>query len=250
MASVIRPSASRPRTPAETPLYGEPGSAVTTVWPVSRLTVLFSAATNMAAALAALAASGKVLPPHETFSVPEQDWVRATQAQFQPIRVAERLWIVPSWHEPPDPHAVERREHRGRHLRGRVRAHDVLDRRTGVDARRRAVAIGAVLHHAFVNIVDKLREVVCELADQFLCGLVVFLAIGPRAARIEQAGAEHRPDVEVHDLEPQEFLEEVQAVAKGLIAAGVALWTVMTAATGAAATAGGSAGSGVRWVHQ
>jgi ribosomal protein L11 methyltransferase len=93
-------------TPAEAPLYGEPGMAVTTVWPVSRLTVLFPAATDLAAALAALAACGKVLPPHETFSVPEQDWVRATQAQFAPLRITEALWIVPSWCEPIDPAAV------------------------------------------------------------------------------------------------------------------------------------------------
>ncbi len=97
---------ARAGTPAETPLYDEPGSAVTTAWPVSRLTVLFSAATNLAAALAALAASGKVLPPHETFSVPEQDWVRATQAQFTPLRITEALWIVPSWCEPIDPAAI------------------------------------------------------------------------------------------------------------------------------------------------
>jgi len=93
-------------TPAEAPMYGEPATAVTTVWPVSRLTVLFSAATNLAAALAALAASGKVLPPHETFSVPEQDWVRATQAQFGPTRITEKLWIVPSWCQPVDPAAI------------------------------------------------------------------------------------------------------------------------------------------------
>jgi ribosomal protein L11 methyltransferase len=32
--------------------------------------------------------------------------VQLTQAQFDPIRVSERLWIVPSWHEAPDPAAV------------------------------------------------------------------------------------------------------------------------------------------------
>ena len=30
--------------------------------------------------------------------VPDADWVRLTQSQFGPIQVAERLWIVPSWH--------------------------------------------------------------------------------------------------------------------------------------------------------
>lgn len=32
--------------------------------------------------------------------------MQLTQAQFDPIRVSERLWIVPSWHEAPDPAAV------------------------------------------------------------------------------------------------------------------------------------------------
>ena len=35
-----------------------------------------------------------------------EDWVRETQAQFAPIRIADGLWIVPSWCEPPDPAAV------------------------------------------------------------------------------------------------------------------------------------------------
>ena len=30
--------------------------------------------------------------------MPDADWVRLTQSQFGPIQVAERLWIVPSWH--------------------------------------------------------------------------------------------------------------------------------------------------------
>jgi len=32
--------------------------------------------------------------------------VRLTQSQFDPIRVNERLWIVPSWHVAPDPGAI------------------------------------------------------------------------------------------------------------------------------------------------
>jgi ribosomal protein L11 methyltransferase len=38
--------------------------------------------------------------------VAEQDWVRLTQSQFEPIRVNDRLWIVPSWHTAPDPAAI------------------------------------------------------------------------------------------------------------------------------------------------
>jgi len=92
-------------TSDETPLYGEPG-APAALWPVSRLTALFSDAAGVAAALAAITAPGRTLPQYEMFPVPEQDWVRATQAQFAPIKVAERLWIVPSWCDPVDPSAV------------------------------------------------------------------------------------------------------------------------------------------------
>jgi len=38
--------------------------------------------------------------------VPEQDWVRLTQSQFEPIPISDRLWIVPSWHDAPDPNAI------------------------------------------------------------------------------------------------------------------------------------------------
>jgi ribosomal protein L11 methyltransferase len=38
--------------------------------------------------------------------VADADWVWETQAQFQPIQVANQLWIVPSWVEPIDPAAI------------------------------------------------------------------------------------------------------------------------------------------------
>ena len=33
--------------------------------------------------------------------VPEQDWVRLTQSQFEPVPITPSFWVVPSWHEPP-----------------------------------------------------------------------------------------------------------------------------------------------------
>jgi ribosomal protein L11 methyltransferase len=38
--------------------------------------------------------------------VADEDWVRASQGELAPVRISPRLWIVPSWHEPPDPDAV------------------------------------------------------------------------------------------------------------------------------------------------
>jgi len=41
--------------------------------------------------------------------VEDQDWVRRSQAQFAPLEIGARLWIGPSWHEPPaDGRAVVR----------------------------------------------------------------------------------------------------------------------------------------------
>ena len=41
-----------------------------------------------------------------TETVAEQDWVRATQSQFDPIKITPDLWIVPTWHAAPNPDAL------------------------------------------------------------------------------------------------------------------------------------------------
>ncbi len=38
--------------------------------------------------------------------VRDTDWVRESQSQFAPTRISERLWIVPTWHQPPDERAL------------------------------------------------------------------------------------------------------------------------------------------------
>jgi len=43
---------------------------------------------------------------YSTEMIAEQDWVRATQSQFDPIRIRDDLWIVPSWHNAPNPGAL------------------------------------------------------------------------------------------------------------------------------------------------
>jgi ribosomal protein L11 methyltransferase len=44
--------------------------------------------------------------PYAVSRVEDQDWVRSSQAQFLPTRISEHLWIVPSWHTPPDAGAL------------------------------------------------------------------------------------------------------------------------------------------------
>ncbi len=40
-------------------------------------------------------------PAYATARVEDADWVRTSQSQFAPFEVAERLWVGPSWHQPP-----------------------------------------------------------------------------------------------------------------------------------------------------
>src|SRR5439155_17527343 len=80
----------------ETPVYAEPGHD-TALWPLSRVTALFPEPADPQAALGnAARVLSLPLPAAEVAPVAEQDWVRATQAQFGPIRIDDGLWIVPS----------------------------------------------------------------------------------------------------------------------------------------------------------
>jgi ribosomal protein L11 methyltransferase len=88
-------------TAGESPWYGEPDAGDVPPWPVGRLSALFDAAADVEAALASAAAHLDQSPPtHSLVAIADADWVRETQAQFAPLRVSDRLWIVPSWREP------------------------------------------------------------------------------------------------------------------------------------------------------
>ena len=94
-------------TAGESAIFAEPG-AEAAIWPRCRIVALLPAEADPDAALST-ACSAAACAPLEVASVDhlaDQDWVRETQRQFAPIRVGERLWIVPTWHEAPDAGAV------------------------------------------------------------------------------------------------------------------------------------------------
>ncbi|MCX8086319.1 MAG: 50S ribosomal protein L11 methyltransferase [Rhodocyclaceae bacterium] len=95
-------------TELETPQFGEPGSPATPLWAQSRLIALFEPAEDLRSRLAAAVREGGLeeLPAISFEEVAEQDWVRLSHSQFEPIQISERLWIVPSWHAAPDPAAI------------------------------------------------------------------------------------------------------------------------------------------------
>ncbi|MDN3520557.1 50S ribosomal protein L11 methyltransferase [Halomonas ramblicola] len=45
-------------------------------------------------------------PEIEVELLADRDWEREWMDDFQPLQMGERLWIVPSWHQPPQPNAV------------------------------------------------------------------------------------------------------------------------------------------------
>lgn len=73
-----------------------------------QVSALLGADADPARVLAAAAAACGIPPPAEFVAKPvaDQDWVRLTQAQFQPVHVSPRMWVVPTWHSAPDPAAV------------------------------------------------------------------------------------------------------------------------------------------------
>lgn len=99
-------------TDAEQPLFGEPGmEPEKTAWAHSRVVVLAALDVEPSVLLAAaLNESGVDLALQDLLytvrPVAEQDWVRETQAQFAPIAIGKNIWVVPSWHDAPDPNAL------------------------------------------------------------------------------------------------------------------------------------------------
>ena len=87
----------------ESPLYAEPALEATFGWRRNRLTALVAPQTDAARLIAAAAhAAGLHAPPSvKVARVADEDWVRRTQSQFGPLRAGRRLWILPSWCEPP-----------------------------------------------------------------------------------------------------------------------------------------------------
>jgi ribosomal protein L11 methyltransferase len=94
-------------TSDEKAVFGEPG-ADAGLWPRTCVSALFNARFDAGGAMAAAfdACGMKPVAGTEIRTIEDADWVALTQKQFEPIRVGERLWIVPTWYELPDPGAV------------------------------------------------------------------------------------------------------------------------------------------------
>lgn len=92
----------------ETPIFGEPDMPDAGLWNRCVVVALLDehAPVMEILQLASDQAGLHATPEHTVEPVAEQDWVRLTQSQFDPIPISPRLWIVPTWHEAPDASAL------------------------------------------------------------------------------------------------------------------------------------------------
>ena len=85
----------------EKPIFGEPG-ADTGLWDDCRLTALFTPAINVPVVFQGIVNGLGIAPPaFELGLLEDDDWVQRNREQFQPIKISERVWIVPTWHQAP-----------------------------------------------------------------------------------------------------------------------------------------------------
>lgn len=94
-------------TENEQAIFGEPGMPAEQIWQQSKVIALFGEHDEAAAIVKAAAQeSGLKDLSYDSETLEDQDWVRLTQSQFDPIQISERLWITPSWHKAPAGNAV------------------------------------------------------------------------------------------------------------------------------------------------
>ena len=89
------------------PIY-EPEIGTTPIWRQTKVIGLFDAQVEANNVIDILCLLQPALDK-EAFSVEQledKDWIREWMDQFKPMQFGERLWIVPSWTQPPKPDAV------------------------------------------------------------------------------------------------------------------------------------------------
>lgn len=88
--------------PAETPVFAEPGMPEHDYWQHCAVAGLFDQGVEFPPVFAAL---NHVSPERalkwKLETIEDADWVRLTQAQFEPLQISPRFWITPSWHNAP-----------------------------------------------------------------------------------------------------------------------------------------------------
>lgn len=84
----------------------EPELGTTPLWEGTTVVALFDAETAAEPIRDALLASGIASEHIQHEHLEDRDWEREWMTHFKPMRFGQRLWIVPSWTESPDPEGI------------------------------------------------------------------------------------------------------------------------------------------------
>lgn len=93
------------------PVY-EPDRGTTPLWSETVLTGLYGDLPGVEAMLErvcqawAIDMPGEPCPEIEVELLADRDWEREWMDGFEPLKMGQRLWIVPSWHSAPEPDAI------------------------------------------------------------------------------------------------------------------------------------------------
>jgi ribosomal protein L11 methyltransferase len=92
----------------EKPIYNETWESEPPLWETCKLDILVHSETDVSDFMqnAKTCLDIKNLPEYQISPVPEQDWIKLGQEQLKPSQIRDKLWIVPSWHTPPDAQAM------------------------------------------------------------------------------------------------------------------------------------------------
>ncbi len=90
---------------ADQPVF-EPPPGTRPLWQNTVVSALFEADAELELILSALQQQGLQADAHHHETLEDQVWERAWMDDFSPMRFGERLWIVPSWTDAPDPNGV------------------------------------------------------------------------------------------------------------------------------------------------
>ena len=95
---------------ADQPLY-EPDHGTTPLWSQTTVTGLFQSSYDITELCSNIRdtwhqQTQQSLEDIDVTLVEDKDWARAWMDDFHPLNFGERLWIVPSWHDAPDPDAA------------------------------------------------------------------------------------------------------------------------------------------------
>lgn len=95
------------RDAKDAPIF-EPDPGEVQLWEQTLVTGLFDAACDVQALVKRLRQVSYLGPnfAYKTDPLEDKDWEREWMDNFKPIQFADNLWVVPSWHQAPNPQAA------------------------------------------------------------------------------------------------------------------------------------------------